>query len=171
MARGDDYPARGCSSYPESPLRSQGHQNSGSWLSTALTLAPVFYGLCTHLLPLIESPILLSSSVAFCWWSMVCPPSAACPLSHKDFCRMERPWARWASLAELIKGGSRRLKRMLGPPLSANLHHFNLMGKSSQTVMRVFSTYSLGSGPDPCFWPGTGWGSSHMSPEVPGAIL
>lgn len=52
---------------------------------------------------------------------------------------MEGPWAHWASLAELIKGGSRRQKGMLGPPSSAALHHFNLTHKSRQTMMRGLS--------------------------------
>lgn len=83
-ARGDNFPARGSLSYPQSSLRSQGHQNSAPGSLQPPTRAPVIYSLCTHLLPLIESPILLSSSVALCWLSMVCPPSAACPSSESQ---------------------------------------------------------------------------------------
>lgn len=74
-ARGNNFPARGGSSCPESALRSQGHP--GRWLLALVepsTCAPVIYCLCTHLLPLIKAPIPLGSSVAFCWLPTVCPP-------------------------------------------------------------------------------------------------
>lgn len=61
---------------------------------------------------------------------------------------MEGPWAPWASLAVLIKGGSRKQKGLLGPPLSCQSPFIlspnpEVQPDSGEGIQQIFWPWSL----------------------------